>query len=137
MELISYKSYVDNLIIENFNYSSFAPENRGKLFDVFKKYFYQETAYWKPIHIEEDIFYIEFKKYGNNRKQILLRFSFISNSKSPRELGLALTNDELKVIDETLIEIPLSNIWKDHAVLADHLKNLINKGLELAEKINP
>lgn len=132
MELRSYKSYIDMLISENFDFETFSPENSSKLIEVFKKYFYCDTPYWKQEAMDRDMFCIEFKKYGENRKRIFLQFSFVSNSKNPRILALTLTNDDIKMLDGMSVELSLSDIWKDHTILVTNLKKIIEKGLDLA-----
>ena len=135
MEPLSYKSYIDKLMEENFNFETFSPENCNQLFDVFKASFYRYTPYWKEETIDGNNFYIQFKKYGENRKIVFLKFSFISNAQSPRVIELTLTNDQLKKLNDT-VNLSLSDIWKDHSILSDKLKEVVGKGLSLAEETN-
>jgi hypothetical protein len=123
------------LIENNFNHKAFSPENSDKLFDLFKKHFHCDDAYWKKGDIDNNGFYVELKKYGENRKQVFLQF-FFSNSKSPKKLKLSLVDDELNAIDNMQVEISFSEIWKDHSILLKQLKEYLKIGLELAEKIN-
>lgn len=130
MESRSYKSYIDELILANFKYDTFAPENSNKLFDIFKKVFCCDTPYWKKATIDGNQFYIEFKKYGENRKSVLLKFSFTSRSSS-----LTLTDEELKPLNKSS-EISFSDVWKDHGILTARLKEYIEEGLKRAAETN-
>jgi len=78
--------------------------------DSFEKIFIKQPSYpywdpWKNGHHAG--FLIRFKKYGSNRKEVLLKFVF-----EPRELLLELTDDDSNSLDRK--HIPFSNIWKNH-----------------------
>ena len=130
MELKSYRSYIDKLVVDNFDYDTFSPENSKNLFGLFKTIFYCDTPYWKTLTTEGEHFYIEFKKYGENRKRVFLKFSFKS-----RLFILTLTDEEFNEVDKKT-ELYFSEIWKDHEQLAKHLKDNIEKGLKIAAETN-
>lgn len=134
MESNSYKIYIEKIIADNFSLDIFSPENSGNLFEVFKKNFYRNSPYWKEYQTESDSFYIEFKKYGENRKIIFLKFAFLSQSKKPRDIELMLTNQDFKKIRSIILS--LSDIWQDNSVLVETLKKIIKEELDLAAKTN-
>jgi hypothetical protein len=131
MEIKSIECYILNRINE-FKYEDFSPENSQQIHQFFKKIFYKETPYWRPYDDRsKETFYLEFKKYGDNRKTILLKFFF----EEEIILHLKLTDDRLKTISENdSVELEFSEIWKDHSILFEQLKKIITRGLSLAEK---
>lgn len=136
MEMRSYESYIDELI-STFEYSNYAPENASNISATFKSKFYIDGPYWKlgRINPSGGIFQVEFKKYGENRRQIFMQFSFeLESVLVPREVVLTLIDSESKILNEMEEIIKFSDIWKDHSILAEHLKKYVKEGLKLAEK---
>ncbi len=136
MEIKSYGLFVEKLIVENSELDAFSPDNSGELANLFKKAFYLDTPFWRQAKWHDDKFYIEFKKYGENRRRIFLKFSFLPNTKSPRYLEFSIADENFKELKDTLINAELSAIWQDHSVLTTLLKNFVKQGLELAAKVN-
>jgi hypothetical protein len=134
MEIKSYITYLEQ-IVAGFDYELFAPENSANIYKVFENSIYKDTPYWKAVSNDNNCFYVEFKKYGENRKIIYLKFSFISNSKQPRDLQLSFTDDELKDIKGTTVVLSFSEIWKDHSVLLNGLKSVVENGLRMADDL--
>ena len=129
----SWKKCILDLIGE-FSYEDFLPENNNELYEKLKKVFHKDTPYWDPIKDpKQGYFFIEFKKYGDNRKRVLLKFCL-----EGRQLALELVNEDQEPLKgKEKREIKLSDIWKDHKVFFDELKNFIETGLELAAESLP
>ena len=126
----SFECYLENLMDE-FTYEDFDPENQEKLYDRLKKVFFKNTPFWKNIGNERD-FEIEFKKYGDNRKRIVLIFTVKS-----RHLELTLCEINASNREDNITqEISFAGIWLDHSKLFDGLKEIMLKGLEKAAKCN-
>lgn len=141
MEIHSFETYIDALVA-NFKDSDFAPENASKIPSALRKKISIDSPYWQPLDVNNtsgETFYVEFKKYGQNRKRVFLRFSFeppLTDNDPPRKLALALVDDELNELDGKEEVIELSSIWKNNSVLVDFLKKYVKRGLELAEEKN-
>lgn len=133
MEQKTLESYIEKLIMDNFEWQDFSPDNAGNTYDKFKTIFFKSHPYWENWHEEKGEFYIEFKKYGENRKKIFLKFSLLP-TKKPRELILVLVDDQLKIINESREEISLSDVWRYHSVLSGKLNQYIKLGLDLASE---
>ena len=126
--LKSFECYLEKLF-ESFTYEDFAPENQNEIYGRLKEIFYKSTPFWNKIEDEDkEIFKIEFKRYGKNRKVITLIFSFPS-----RNLNLSLCEDDVEIENKS---IPLANIWLDHSELFCPLKGLMRNGLNKAQETN-
>jgi hypothetical protein len=140
MELHSYETYIDS-VIEKFDANDFSPENARDIPGLLKAKIGIDSPYWQEVKTESasgGTFYVKFKKYGENRKEVLLRISFKPplDEDSPRELILTLVNGNLNELEKKNEPISLSDIWKDHSVLSIDLKQYVKRGLELAGEVN-
>jgi len=124
----SFEKYIADLV-GLFDYSDFSPENSDRLYEKFESVFNKTTPYWEKSETDHSWYVIKFKKYGNNRKQVLLKFTFL-----PRKLLLELVDENLQSLHEK-DEISFSEMWKDHAILLSKVTMLIRKGLTSAEEL--
>lgn len=133
MEIKSFALFLYELI-NQFAYEDFSPENSQAVHVKFKDKFYLDTPYWTPCAESQTSFSIDFKKYGENRRRISLKFSF-----GNRELVLEIKDkDKLEREDKRGADISktiqYSEIWKDHCVLYKGLHEIMKEGLRLAEE---
>lgn len=131
MEPKSFDNHVMDLI-NKFTYEDFSPDNNLKnIFNKFKEIFYINSPFWRILSENANSFSLEFKKYGENRKKVFLKFVFES-----RDVSIELKVDDYKGSrSEVSLNLAYSEIWKNHLLLFDPLCKIMKRGLALAEEL--